>query len=165
MWLTPVHYKILFSNPLNKQRLPHFCCWLVKACFVYLFIYFFYGCQMWLKLNNPSRDSDQAWRLNKFTDQCFVVNLLPDELVFAEGVAGFSCDGIYGSLLHLLLYGTVKHEQRLPGTFLVKERHKERSYRFNRFSFLRLFQNNYHQNKGIISHLILVLALWLGKTD
>lgn len=74
-------------------------------------------------------DSDQnrqASRHEKFTDQCFVVNLLPDELVLAEGVAGFSCDGVYGSLLHLLLDGTVKHEQRLPGTLLVREKTERR---------------------------------------
>lgn len=83
-----------------------------------------YHCQTGLKLNNPSNDSEQstqASRHNEFTDQCFVVNLLPDELVLAEGVAGFSCDGVYGSLLHLLLHGTVKHEQRLPSTLLVRE--------------------------------------------
>lgn len=54
-------------------------------------------------------------------DQCFVVNLLPDELVLTEGVAGFSCDGVYGSLLHLLLDGTVKHEQGLASTLLKRE--------------------------------------------
>lgn len=61
-----------------------------------------------------------------FTDQCFVVNLLPDELVLAEGVAGFSCDGVDGSLLHLLLHGTVKHEQRLPGALLGREETERR---------------------------------------
>lgn len=54
-----------------------------------------------------------------FTDQRFVVNLLPDELILAEGVAGLSCDGVDGSLLHLLLHGTVKHEERLAGALLL----------------------------------------------
>lgn len=68
----------------------------------------------------------RAWRhwwegAGGLTDQRFVVNLLPDELVLAEGVAGFSCDGVDGSLLHLLLHGTVKHEQRLPGALLGRE--------------------------------------------
>lgn len=58
-------------------------------------------------------------RTQSFTDQCFVVNLLPDELVLAEGVARLSCDGVDGSLLHLLLHGTVKHEERLAGALLV----------------------------------------------
>lgn len=65
--------------------------------------------------------SRRASRHNRTTDQSFVVNLLSDELVLAEGVAGFSRDGVYGPLLHLLLDGTVKHEQRLPGTFLVRK--------------------------------------------
>lgn len=65
-------------------------------------------------------ETEQAPRRRKFTDQCFVVNLLPDEFVLAEGVAGFSCDGVNGSLLHLLLDGTVQHEQRLAGTLLVR---------------------------------------------
>lgn len=60
-------------------------------------------------------------RCSKFTDQGFVVNLLPDELVLTQGVTSFSRDGVDGSLLHLLLDGTVKHEQRLPGTLLVGE--------------------------------------------
>lgn len=55
------------------------------------------------------------------TNQHFVVNLLPDKLVFTERVASLSCDGINGSLLHLLLDGTVQHEEWLSGTFLHKE--------------------------------------------
>lgn len=38
--------------------------------------------------------------------QGFVVDLLADELVLTQGVAGLSCDGIDGPLLHLLLDGT-----------------------------------------------------------
>lgn len=52
------------------------------------------------------------------TNQHFVVNLLPDELVFAEGVASLSRDGIDGSLLHLLFDGTVEHEEWFPSTLL-----------------------------------------------
>lgn len=63
----------------------------------------------------------RASRHSEFTDQCFVVNLLSDELVLTKGVAGFSCDGVDGSLLHLLLDGTVKHEKRLPGTLLARD--------------------------------------------
>lgn len=53
-----------------------------------------------------------------WTYQSLVVNLLPDEFVLAEGVAGFSGDRVYRPLLHLLLYGTVQHEERLAGTLL-----------------------------------------------
>lgn len=52
------------------------------------------------------------------TDQSLVVNLLPDEFVLAEGVAGLSCDRVYWSLFHLLLHGTVQHEERLTSTLL-----------------------------------------------
>lgn len=54
------------------------------------------------------------------TYQSLVVNLLPDEFVLAEGVAGLSGDRVYRPLLHLLLYGTVEHEERLAGTLLVE---------------------------------------------
>ena len=60
------------------------------------------------------------------TDQGLVVDLLPDELVLAEGVAGLSGDGVYRTLLHLLLHGTVEHEQRLPGTLLLGGGRRER---------------------------------------
>lgn len=56
------------------------------------------------------------------TYQSLVVNLLPDEFVLAEGVAGFSGDRVYRPLLHLLFYGTVQHEERLAGTLLVGKR-------------------------------------------
>lgn len=56
-----------------------------------------------------------------WTYQSLVVNLLPDEFVLAEGVAGFSGDGVYRPLLHLLLYGTVQHEERLAGTLLLRK--------------------------------------------
>lgn len=55
------------------------------------------------------------------THQSLVLNLLPDQLVLAEGVTGFSCDGINRTFLHLLLDGAVEHEERLSGTFLHKE--------------------------------------------
>lgn len=55
------------------------------------------------------------------THQSLVLNLLPDQLVLAEGVTGFSCDGIDGTFLHLLLDGTVEHEERLSSTFLHNE--------------------------------------------
>lgn len=57
------------------------------------------------------------------TDQSLVVNLLSDEFILAQRVAGFSCDCIYWPLFHLLLHGTVQHEERFPGTFLQKVRH------------------------------------------
>lgn len=44
--------------------------------------------------------------------------MLPNELVLAERVTGFSSDGIDGAFLHLLLDGTEQGEKRLPGTFL-----------------------------------------------
>lgn len=56
-----------------------------------------------------------AWRE---TNQSFVLDLLADELVFTQGVAGLSSDGVDGPLFHLLLDGAVQHEQRLPCTLL-----------------------------------------------
>lgn len=56
------------------------------------------------------------------TDQSLVVDLLPDEFVLAEGVAGLSSDRVYWSLFHLLLHGTVQHEERLTSTLLATQR-------------------------------------------
>lgn len=57
--------------------------------------------------------------MNAFvTHQCLVFNLLADEFVFTEGIAGLSCDGVYGSLFHLLFDGTEQHEERLASTLL-----------------------------------------------
>ncbi len=53
--------------------------------------------------------------------QSLVINLLSDELVFTEWVAGFSGDRVDGAFFHLLLYGTEKREEGLPGTLLHKE--------------------------------------------
>ncbi|TKC38840.1 hypothetical protein EI555_007718, partial [Monodon monoceros] len=50
--------------------------------------------------------------------QGLVLDLLPDELVLTQGVAGLARDGIDGALLHLLLDGAVQHEERLPRTLL-----------------------------------------------
>lgn len=54
--------------------------------------------------------------------QSLVINLLSDELVFTEWVAGFSGDRVDGAFFHLLLYGTEKREEGLPGTLLHKEK-------------------------------------------
>ncbi len=51
--------------------------------------------------------------------QLFVVDLLSDEFVFAQRVASLSSDGVDGPFLHLLLYGTVQHEERLACTLLT----------------------------------------------
>lgn len=56
------------------------------------------------------------------THQSLVLNLLSDQLVLTEGVTGFSCDGINRTFLHLLLDGTVEHEERLSSTFLPNKR-------------------------------------------
>lgn len=56
------------------------------------------------------------------TDQCLVVYLLPDEFILAEGVTGLSGDGVYWSLFHLLLHGTVQHEEGLTSTLLRTQR-------------------------------------------
>lgn len=53
------------------------------------------------------------------THQRLVLNLLPDEFVFTEGIACLSCDGVYGSLFHLLFDGTEQHEERLASTLLL----------------------------------------------
>jgi len=55
------------------------------------------------------------------THQGLVLNLLPDQLVLTERIAGFPRDGVDWALLHLLLDGTVQHEEWLSGTFLHKE--------------------------------------------
>ena len=54
--------------------------------------------------------------------QGFVFDLLPDELVLTQGVAGLSCDGVDGALLHLLLDGTEQGEEGLPSTLLRERR-------------------------------------------
>lgn len=55
------------------------------------------------------------------THQSLVLNLLPDQLVLAKGVTSFSCNGINWAFLHLLLDGTVEHEEWFPSTFLHNE--------------------------------------------
>lgn len=52
------------------------------------------------------------------THQRLVFNLLADEFVFTQGIACLSCDGVYGSFLHLLFDGTEQHEERLASTLL-----------------------------------------------
>lgn len=52
------------------------------------------------------------------TYQGFVLDLLADELVFTQGVAGLSSDSVDGPLFHLLFDGAVQHEQRLSSTLL-----------------------------------------------
>lgn len=52
------------------------------------------------------------------THQRLVFNLLADEFVFTQGIARLSCDGVYGSFLHLLFDGTEQHEERLASTLL-----------------------------------------------
>lgn len=54
--------------------------------------------------------------------QLFVVDLLSDEFVFTERITSFSGDGVNRSLLHLLLYGTIQHEERLARTLLKDRR-------------------------------------------
>lgn len=54
-------------------------------------------------------------------DQRLVVDLLPDEFVFAEGVSGLAGDGVYWTFFHLLFYSTVEHKQRLASTLLHRE--------------------------------------------
>lgn len=51
--------------------------------------------------------------------QLLVVNLLPDELVFAQRVASLARDGVDRPLLHLLLDGAVEHEERLASALLA----------------------------------------------
>lgn len=78
-------------------------------------------CGKWSWAESPLLNGSQPPGLD-WTYQGLVVNLLPDELVLAEGVAGFSCDRVDRPLLHLLLYGTVEHEERLAGA-LLEEKH------------------------------------------
>ena len=72
------------------------------------------------------------------THQSLVLNLLPNQLVLTEGVTGFSCDGINRTFLHLLLDGTVEHEERLSSTFL----HNETDSKTNTEVKVRLLQGH-----------------------
>ena len=54
--------------------------------------------------------------------QGFVVDLLANELVLAERVAGLARDGVNGPLLHLLLDGAEQGEEGLPGALLDTEK-------------------------------------------
>lgn len=74
-----------------------------------------------IKAQDPIKQNTEFSETVSFADQSFVFNKLPDELVFTEGVSGFSCDAIYGSLFHLLFDGTIKHEQGLPSTLLKRQ--------------------------------------------
>lgn len=65
-------------------------------------------------------------RVCVYTDQCLVVNLLSDEFVLAQRIAGLSCDRVYRTLLHLLLHGTIQHKERLASTLLDEEEGKGR---------------------------------------
>lgn len=85
------------------------------------------------------------------TDQSLVVNLLSDEFILAQRVAGFSCDCIYWSLFHLLLHGTVQHEERFSSTFLKKVRHTvvlwSRKRQVSRKSDKRLYEEQKKERK------------------
>lgn len=59
------------------------------------------------------------------THQCFVLNLLPDQLILAQGITRLPCDGIDRALLHLLLDGAVQHEERLASAFLFDRTHSK----------------------------------------
>lgn len=49
------------------------------------------------------------------THDVLVVDLLPDQLEFTEGVPRLPSDGVYRALVHLLLDRAVQHKQRLAG--------------------------------------------------
>lgn len=56
------------------------------------------------------------------TNQSFVVDLLSDEFVLAERVAGFTGDSVYWSFFHLLFYGTIQHKERFTSTLLYTQK-------------------------------------------
>lgn len=70
--------------------------------------------------------------------QSFVFDLLPDELVLTQGVAGLSRDGVDRSLLHLLLDGTEQGEEGLPSTLLHERRIPVLEFRDPRYAGLTL---------------------------
>lgn len=69
--------------------------------------------------------------------QLFVVDLLSDEFVFTERITSFSGDGVNRSLLHLLLYGTIQHEERLARTLLKDRKRGGNEGKEGRFFFKR----------------------------
>ena len=70
--------------------------------------------------------------------QSLVFDLLPDELVLTQGVAGLSCDGVDRALLHLLLDGTEQGEEGLPSTLLRERRIPVLEFRNSRYAGLTL---------------------------
>lgn len=85
-----------------------------------------------IQTSNPLNSSRvclwTTWQI--VTYQGFVFYLLADEFVFTEGVARLSSDGVDGSLFHLLLDGTVQHEQWFSGTVLWHDqRERQRTWK------------------------------------
>lgn len=57
------------------------------------------------------------------TNQCAVLHVLSEQPVVIQCVLGFSCHSVHRSLVHLVLYGSEQHVERLPCWLLTK--HKE----------------------------------------
>lgn len=50
------------------------------------------------------------------------LDVLPQQPLLVEGVAGLPCDGVYGALVDLLLDCTKQQEKRLPHRFLQNKK-------------------------------------------
>lgn len=57
-------------------------------------------------------------RVSEVSDLWLGLNVLAEQPLLIEGVAGLPCDGIYGSLVDLLLDCTQQQEERLPHCLL-----------------------------------------------
>lgn len=57
-------------------------------------------------------------RVYEVSDLWFGLNILAEQPLFVEGVAGLPCNGIYGALVDLLLDCTKQQEERLTHCFL-----------------------------------------------
>lgn len=84
-----------------------------------------FGCDLWeTKLG--------VWRANQMcevSDLWLGLNVLPEQPLLVESVAGLPCDGVYRALVDLLLDCTQQQEERLTHCFLknVAERGSRKS--------------------------------------
>lgn len=61
---------------------------------------------------------EKTVRLCEVSDLWLGLNILAEQPLLIEGVAGLPCDGIYGALVDLLLDCTQQQEERLTHCFL-----------------------------------------------
>lgn len=56
-----------------------------------------------------------------------VLHVLSQQPVVVQRVLGFSCHGVHRPFVHLVLYCSKQHVERLPCRFLVKQKEEGRS--------------------------------------